>query len=494
MRALDEMRRLNEAGEASGVGAFLLREEEQRQGSMETALVSEEMYDVGSFAQVHFPPSGGVLSSFGMSSGGGGGIGSSSSSSNSNREENMQILLMGHRRVRKVATIADEPLTVLVSHLKDVSRDGDGDVTRATAMEVVSTIKELLRLNPMHKEQLSYIVQHRDFDSDAARLADIAAALTTSSSALPGSGLRTDLQEVMEELNVARRLEMSLHLLKRELELARLQADIARRVEEKVTSQQRRHLLMEQLKSIKKELGMEKDEKAVLVDKFSTRFDAVRDGASEQVQRVVDEELLRLGTLDTGSSEYSVVRNYLDWLTSISWGVVKEETLDLDSAKRVLDADHFGLDDVKERILELIAVRSLGGEGKGKILLLVGPPGVGKTSIAKSVAKALDRAYYRFSVGGLSDVAEIRGHRRTYVGAMPGKPVQCLKAVKCINPLVLIDEVDKVGHGRASASGSDPSSALLELLDPEQNASFVDFHIGNARKCGKLRENLVGRV
>lgn len=200
----------------------------------------------------------------------------------------------------------------------------------------------------------------------------------------------------------------------------------------------------------------------------------MRESASDQVVKVVDEEIAKLSMLDPSGSEFSVTRNYLDWLTSIRWGVVKDEALSLARAQGVLDEDHYGLEDVKERILEFIAVRSLRGEGVGKILLLVGPPGVGKTSIARSVARALNREYYRFSVGGLSDVAEIRGHRRTYVGAMPGKPVQCLKTVKCVNPLVLIDEIDKLGRGGFSRSGGDPSSALLELLDPEQNASFLD--------------------
>ncbi|XP_023224137.1 lon protease homolog, mitochondrial-like [Centruroides sculpturatus] len=191
------------------------------------------------------------------------------------------------------------------------------------------------------------------------------------------------------------------------------------------------------------------------------------------VLEVIEEELNKLSFLDNHSSEFSVTRNYLDWLTNIPWGKTSVENLDLKRAKEVLEEDHYGMDDVKKRILEFIAVSNLRGSTQGKILCFYGPPGVGKTSIAKSIAKALNREYFRFSVGGMTDVAEIKGHRRTYVGAMPGKIVQCLKKTKTENPLVLIDEVDKIGRGYQG----DPSSALLEVLDPEQNINFLDHYL-----------------
>ena len=241
---------------------------------------------------------------------------------------------------------------------------------------------------------------------------------------------------------------------------------------------------MEQLKSIKKELGIEKDDKTSLVEKFRERVDKMREhekevGAPEegdqvpQYRRVIEEELTKLESLEPASSEFSVTRNYLDWLTLLPWGKYGEDRLDVASARSVLDEDHYGLKDVKERILEFIAVGKLRGSTQGKILCFVGPPGVGKTSIGKSIARALEREYYRFSVGGLSDVAEIKGHRRTYVGAMPGKMVQCLKSTGTSNPFVLIDEIDKLGRGYQG----DPASALLELLDPEQNGSFLDHYL-----------------
>jgi Lon-like ATP-dependent protease len=193
----------------------------------------------------------------------------------------------------------------------------------------------------------------------------------------------------------------------------------------------------------------------------------------KHVEEVLEEELNKLSFLDPHSSEFNVSRNYLDWLTSLPWGRFSTESLDLDMAHAVLDEDHHGMEDVKNRVLEFIAVSQLKGSTQGKILCFHGPPGVGKTSIARSIAKALNREYFRFSVGGMSDVSEIKGHRRTYVGAMPGKIIQCLKKTKTENPLVLIDEIDKLGRGWQG----DPSSALLELLDPEQNANFLDHYL-----------------
>jgi Lon-like ATP-dependent protease len=230
---------------------------------------------------------------------------------------------------------------------------------------------------------------------------------------------------------------------------------------------------MEQLKSIKKELGMERDDKTALAEKFMDKFAPFRDRAPAHAVKTIEEELQKLAGLEPSSSEFNVTRNYLEWLTSIPWGHSSEERLDIEQAREVLDADHYGLDDVKERILEFIAVGQLRGTTQGKIITMVGPPGVGKTSIGQSIARALDRKFFRFSVGGLSDVAEIKGHRRTYVGAMPGKLVQCLKTTGVNNPVVLIDEVDKLGRGYQG----DPASALLELLDPEQNGSFLDHYL-----------------
>lgn len=225
------------------------------------------------------------------------------------------------------------------------------------------------------------------------------------------------------------------------------------------------------MKAIKKELGIEKEDKDAIGEKYRERIKEKVVPAA--VMSVIDEELNKLNFLESHSSEFNVTRNYLDWLTSLPWGVMSEENLTIDEAVKVLDHDHYGMEDIKKRILEFIAVSQLKGTTQGKILCFYGPPGVGKTSIARSIARALNREYFRFSVGGMTDVAEIKGHRRTYVGAMPGKLIQCLKKTKTENPLVLIDEVDKIGKGYQG----DPSSALLELLDPEQNANFVDHYL-----------------
>lgn len=218
---------------------------------------------------------------------------------------------------------------------------------------------------------------------------------------------------------------------------------------------------------------METDDKSALSAKFKERIEPNKEKIPAHVLQVIEEELTKLQLLEASSSEFNVTRNYLDWLTILPWGNYSNENFDVARAQTILDEDHYGLSDVKERILEFIAVGRLRGTSQGKIICLSGPPGVGKTSIGRSIARALNRKFFRFSVGGLADVAEIKGHRRTYVGAMPGKMVQCLKSVGTANPLVLIDEIDKLGRGHAG----DPASALLELLDPEQNANFLDHYL-----------------
>merc|ERR1719424_1877268 len=379
------------------------------------------------------------------------------------------LLLLGHRRLRKTHTVRSDPMVVRVEHLGDKnsnsSEDSSDDVLKATANEVVATIKELLKVNPLAKETLSYFAQRFQDFQDPAKLADLAASMCSADDHA--------LQTILESLDVKTRLQNALVLLKKEVELGKLQADIGRRVEEKISGDQRKYFLMEQLKSIKKELGMERDDKTALAEKFMDKFAPFRDQAPKHAVKVIEEELQKLAGLEPSSSEFNVTRNYLEWLTSIPWGHSSDERLDISQASEVLDHDHHGLEDVKERILEFIAVGQLRGTTQGKIITMVGPPGVGKTSIGQSIARALDRKFFRFSVGGMSDVAEIKGHRRTYVGAMPGKLVQCLKSTGVSNPVVLIDEVDKIGRGFSG----DPSSALLELLDPEQNGSFLDHYL-----------------
>ena len=217
---------------------------------------------------------------------------------------------------------------------------------------------------------------------------------------------------------------------------------------------------------------MERDDKEAVIEKYRTQLKKYPEIPVE-VSKVIEAEIEKLSTLEVNSSEYSVTRNYLDWLCGVPWGIMSKENFDIRAARKILDRDHYGLDDVKDTILEFIAVGKLKGSVQGKILCLAGPPGTGKTSIAKSVATSLGREFFRFSVGGLSQVSEIKGHRRTYVGAMPGKIIQCLKTTGTTNPVILIDEIDKLGHGYQG----DPASALLEVLDPSQNSSFHDHYL-----------------
>lgn len=333
---------------------------------------------------------------------------------------------------------------------------------KAYSISIISTIKELLKLNPLFKEELQIFLGHSDF-TDPGRLADFAVALTTAS--------REELQDILNTFEVTDRIDKALRILKKELDISILQNNINKKVDAAVTKTQKDFFLREQLRTIKKELGLEKDDKLVDREKFEARLKERT--VPQDVMKVITDEMEKLSVLDSHSAEYGTTRGYLDWLTSIPWGILDKESHELDKAQEVLDEDHYGLAEIKERILEFIAVGKLSGSVKGSIICLVGPPGVGKTSVGKSVARALNRKFYRFSVGGMRDEAEIKGHRRTYIGAMPGKLIQALKLCQVMNPVIMLDEIDKMG---VSYQG-DPASALLEVLDPEQNSSFLDHYL-----------------
>jgi ATP-dependent Lon protease len=336
------------------------------------------------------------------------------------------------------------------------------DELKAYAISIISTIKELLKLNPLFKEELQIFLGHSDF-TEPGRLADFAAALTTAS--------REELQEVLSTLDIQQRIDKALLLLKKELDLSILQSGINQKIEATISKSQKDFFLREQLKTIKKELGIEKDDKLIDKEKFEVRLKERK--VPSDVLKVIKDEMEKLSVLEVQSAEYAICRGYLDWLTIIPWGIHSVETHDLAEAKKILEHDHYGLEDIKQRILEFIGVAKLSGTVKGSIICLVGPPGVGKTSIGKSIARALNRKFYRFSVGGMRDEAEIKGHRRTYVGAMPGKLIQALKYCQTMNPVIMLDEVDKMG----SSYHGDPASALLEVLDSEQNVEFLDHYV-----------------
>jgi ATP-dependent Lon protease len=333
---------------------------------------------------------------------------------------------------------------------------------KAYAMAVMTTLKDLVKFNPIQSEAIKLFLSRSTFD-DPGRLADFSANLTTASGA--------ELQEVLETFDVRKRIDRVLVLLKREVEISKLHLEINKQIQEKISGQQREFFLKEQLKAIKKELGLEKEGKTSEIEKFQERLKSL--SLNEEAKRAVDDELEKFQLLEPHSPEYVVSRNYLDWLTSLPWGKFSQDSFDIEKARQILDRDHYGLSDVKDRILEFIAVGKLKGNISGSILCLVGPPGVGKTSVGKSIADALGRVFYRFSLGGMRDEAEIKGHRRTYIGALPGKFLQAMKTAGTSNPLIMLDEIDKIG---ASFQG-DPASALLEVLDPEQNNSFRDHYL-----------------
>jgi ATP-dependent Lon protease len=333
---------------------------------------------------------------------------------------------------------------------------------KAYSMAILTTLKELIQINPLYSEEIKLFLNRSSLD-DSGRLADFAANLTSSDG--------QKLQSILEAFDVRKRIDQVLVLLKNELEVSRLQTRISKQIEDKMSGQQREFFLREQLKAIKQELGLEKEGKTAAIEKFEKRIAGLK--LNEEAQRAVDEELEKLRLLEPSSPEYTVSRNYLDWLSILPWGRHSKDSFKIERARRILDRDHFGLDDVKERILEFIAVGKMKGDISGSIICLVGPPGVGKTSIGHSIANALGRKFFRFSLGGMRDEAEIKGHRRTYIGAMPGKVIQAIKSAGTANPVLMLDEIDKIG---ASFQG-DPASALLEVLDPEQNAAFRDHYM-----------------
>tara|TARA_Y100000588_G_scaffold387591_1_gene485704 strand:- start:1099 stop:3345 length:2247 start_codon:yes stop_codon:yes gene_type:complete len=376
-------------------------------------------------------------------------------------EDKIQFIAEGLQRFNIVRMASEkEPYVAEVEYPSDTE-----EITqeiRAYALAIINKIKELLPLNPLYKENVRAYLDRFSPD-DASPLADFAAALTSAPA--------LDLQEVLETLPLLRRMEKVMLLIQHELEIAGLQTEIRQKVEERVNEHQREFFLREQLKEIQHELGISKDDKTVELDRFRDRL--VDCKVPETVQTRIDDEIQKFSFLEPGSPEYAVTRNYLDALTDLPWGKNSEDKLDLELARKRLDKDHEGLNDVKDRIIEFLGVGALKGEIAGSIVCLVGPPGVGKTSIGRSVAEALGREFYRFSLGGMRDEAEIKGHRRTYVGAMPGKFIQAIRETGVSNPVIMLDEIDKVGH----SYNGDPASALLEVLDPEQNVSFLDHYL-----------------
>ena len=373
----------------------------------------------------------------------------------------IQFIAQGLSRVRITQWLSRKPPYLVEVEYPDAPSD-ERDEVRAYAMALINSIKELLPLNPLYSEELKHYL-NRFSPNQPSPLSDFAAALTSAKG--------SELQDVLDSIPVLRRMQKVLVLLKQEIEVARLQGEISAEVNRTISEQQRKFFLKEQLKVIQKELGLSKDDRTADIEQFRARLTGKT--LPDPAQQKIEEELNKLSILETGSPEYAVTRNYLDWATSMPWGITHPDRLDIKRARRILDRDHDGLEDVKQRILEFLALGTFKGSVAGSIILLVGPPGVGKTSIGHSIAESLGRPFYRFSVGGMRDEAEIKGHRRTYIGAMPGKFVQALKEAKVMNPVIMLDEIDKLG----SSHQGDPASALLETRDPEQNSQFLDHYL-----------------
>jgi ATP-dependent Lon protease len=356
------------------------------------------------------------------------------------------------------------PIIGAVQYLED--EEDDTSEVKALTRALIAEMKQISENNPLFSEEMRLNMINIDHPG---KIADFIASILNIE--------KGEQQRILEILNVRKRMEQVLVFIKKEQELLRIQKRIQKEINEKIEKSQRDYFLKEELKAIKQELGMTTDAKSSDAQRFKEKFDSFQ--FEGEVKEAVDQELEKFNLMEPNSAEFIVTRNYLDLIASLPWGEPAPEHFDLSTAQGILEADHYGLKDVKSRILEYLAVRKLknaqaGSKGPGgSIICLVGPPGVGKTSLGRSIARSLGKQFFRFSVGGMRDEAEIKGHRRTYIGSMPGKIIQGLKIVKTRDPVFMIDEIDKMG---ASFQG-DPASALLEVLDPEQNASFRDHYL-----------------
>ena len=376
-------------------------------------------------------------------------------------EGEMYVLVQGVSRMKTLSFIQERPY--YIATIETLQDDEEED---ANDKELIATVKNLKDLfNSV--AQLAYNISNEVLTmilnvDDHGLLADMIAEN-------PSFSLQ-ERQEVLEMLNVKARLQRVTALLTREKEILELSRQIQSQVQSEMDKTQREYYLREQLKAIQKELG-EGDQQTVEIDELRKRIKETK--MPDDARKVAEKELDRLGRMHPSAGEYTVSRTYLDWILDLPWHAATEDNLHVGLAEKVLNDDHYGLTKVKKRILEYLAVRQLTQEPKGPILCFVGPPGVGKTSLGRSIARALNRKFARISLGGIRDEAEIRGHRRTYVGALPGRIIQGLKKAGSNNPVFMLDEIDKVG---ADFRG-DPSSALLEVLDPEQNNTFSDHYL-----------------
>ncbi len=372
--------------------------------------------------------------------------------------DNYSVILQGVTRIRIDEIVADEPfLQARVHALPETAPDPME--SEALVANIKETAKKLISLVPELPREAAALL---DSVTDAGAVADLVASNLDIEP--------HEKQEVLEIFDVGQRLHKVLTLLTRQLEILEIRERINTQVQEEMGHSQREYVLRQQLKAIKGELGEIDDEHAD-ADEFEQKIAEAK--MSEEAEKVAFKQLNRLKQMQPSSAEYTVTRTYLEWLVDLPWAVSTEDQLDIKTVRNVLNEDHYDLERVKKRILEYMAVLKLNASKKGPILCLVGPPGVGKTSLGKSIARAIGRSFVRISLGGVRDEAEVRGHRRTYVGSLPGRLVQALKRAGTNNPVIVLDEIDKLGHDFRG----DPASALLEVLDPEQNHTFSDHYL-----------------
>ncbi len=376
-----------------------------------------------------------------------------------NEEGHAKLILQGVTRVKILEITKQEPyLKARVQPVQDIS--SHDMESQALVVNIRQVFTKVLELSPHLPSELGGVVMNVD---DPGVLADIVV-----------SHLNVPAEEklsVLESLEVKERLQKALKILTQQLEILELGHKIQSQVKDQMDKTQREFYLREQLKAIKKELG-EGEERGDEIDELRQKLEEKK--LPQEAKDEAERELERLAKMHPASSEYTVARTYIDWILEVPWNEMTEDRLDLEEAEKILNEDHYDLEKIKNRILEYLAVRKLKPDAKGPILCFAGPPGTGKTSLGKSIARAMGRKFWRIALGGVRDEAEIRGHRRTYVGAMPGRIIQGLRKIGVKNPVFMLDEIDKIGVDFRG----DPASALLEVLDPEQNSTFTDHYLG----------------
>jgi len=370
------------------------------------------------------------------------------------------LVVQGQHRFRVIEFLEGWPFLVARVEYIDEAEE-EGPEVEARFLQLKEKAADAVALLPHVPDEVAGVLQNI---SSPSRLADMVANLIDIDNA--------DKQDILETFDLVRRLDKVIVLLSERVEVLKLSREIGEKTRAHFDKRQREHVLREQLRQIRKELG-EDDDTAAEIEELSKTIDEA--GMPEDVRRHADKELKRLQRMGEGGAEHAMVRTYLEWLIELPWRVAPTTSIDIDAARHILDEDHFGLDKIKRRILEYLAVRKLKPDGKSPILCFVGPPGVGKTSLGQSIARATGREFQRVALGGVHDEAEIRGHRRTYVGALPGNIIQAMRRAGTTHTVMMLDEIDKLGAG---GFHGDPGSALLEVLDPEQNSRFRDNYLG----------------